>query len=260
MIRSITGQELSALQERLCLEEAYILYSNLFLRADRCIALAQTRNEEIRLVGTYLKGLPFHAFTFHAYAGTDLSAEEMIGVFKEALQLPAREAVRGVITVSEGCLSRLTIPHIQSGKTMLLMKWSDTTLLLPKSDYRFLDMSHLDAVNKLAAEVGMLSFRKEELTETPHIGLFSPSGDLMSMAGFHIYHERYVEIGNIGTSPAHRNNGWGTRITSDICRLAREKSPHVYLCVFEENRPAVAIYEKLGFVTAARYAYLECML
>ncbi|MDA5107683.1 hypothetical protein O3V59_04865 [Brevibacillus thermoruber] len=65
MIRSITGQELSALQERLCLEEVYILYSNLFVRADRCIALAQTHNEEICLVGTYLKGLPFHAFTFH---------------------------------------------------------------------------------------------------------------------------------------------------------------------------------------------------
>jgi|UPI0003F4CCE2 hypothetical protein len=72
-----------------------------------------------------------------------------------------------------------------------------------------------------------VSFRKEELTETPHIGLFSPAGDLMSMAGFHIFHERYVEIGNIGTSPAHQNRGWGTRITSDICRLAREKSPHV---------------------------------
>ncbi|TRY25615.1 GNAT family N-acetyltransferase [Brevibacillus sp. LEMMJ03] len=260
MIRSITEQERSALLERLCVEEAYILYSNLFLRADRCIALAQTRNEEICLVGTYLKGLPFHAFTFHAWAGTEHSAEEMIGAFKEALRLPTQEAVSGVITVSEECLSRLAIPHIQSRKTMLLMRWRDTTLLLPKSDYRFLDKSHLDAVNKLASEVGMISFREEELTETPHIGLFSPAGDLMSMAGFHIFHERYVEIGNIGTSPAHQNRGWGTRITSDICRLAREKSPHVYLCVFEENRPAVAVYEKLGFVTAARYAYLECTL
>jgi len=82
----------------------------------------------------------------------------------------------------------------------------------------------------------------------------------MAIGGFHMYTEEFVELGNIGTSIHHRKKGLGTQITSDVCRLGLQKSPHVYLVVFADNAAAIHLYEKLGFETVARYAFVEFSL
>lgn len=61
-----------SLKAYLPLEEAYVLYGNLFVRPHRCLTLVEMADEHRpRVIGSYLKGMPFHAFTCHLFAEED---------------------------------------------------------------------------------------------------------------------------------------------------------------------------------------------
>jgi ribosomal protein S18 acetylase RimI-like enzyme len=252
-------QEMRTAISHLRREKDYIFYTNYHFRAQRSLFLVDDRVRTNVLLGAYLKGLPFHAFTFHLCGEQAMSLEPMLRRYKHELGFPAHEKLSGVITIPEEYIDLLAIPNVKSSKTMLLMKWRNCPLLLPQGTSRMLAESDWEAVQSFIAEVGMLAFRREELAEAPHIGAFDDAGELVAMAGFHVYEDEYVEIGNIATRPGQRGRGLGSRITSDVCRLALDKSPHVYLCVFEENMPARRVYEKLGFGTVARFRFVECL-
>lgn len=247
------------LHNRLRLEEAYIMYGNLFLRSERCLTLLDVQQDELVAVGSYLKGMPFHAFTFHVFdKDMTYSIEGMLECFRVEMGVRANAGVQGVISVSDPCLAQLRITNIVSEQTMLLMKLTNTERLLLAGDSRLVyDLPEAKSLEEMASEVGMVSFRPEELIEMPHMALFSNDGEPLAMAGFHIFEDDFVEIGNIGTSPGHRNKGYGTQITSDICRFALEKTPNVYLCVFSDNPAAIQVYEKLGFATVSQYSFIR---
>jgi len=42
--------------------------------------------------------------------------------------------------------------------------------------------------------------------------------------------------------------------------LGLQKSSQVYLVVFADNLAAIQLYEKLGYDTVARYAFMEFLL
>jgi ribosomal protein S18 acetylase RimI-like enzyme len=242
------------------LEKAYILYGNLFIRPERCLTLIDDGGEEGRVVavGSYLKGMPFHAFTIHVQEKVEMyELEGMLARLRAELDMHSPvHSTLGVITVEEGFLQRLRIRHIQSQRTMLLMKLTSREQLLPPGDSRLITSNDVEAITPLTEAIGMISFRPDELLEMPHLGLFD-GPEPVALAGFHIYQDEYVEIGNIGTSPAYRGKGLATRITSDITRVGMEISENVYLCVFEDNGPAIRVYEKLGFSTVARYVFVN---
>ena len=57
------------------------------------------------------------------------------------------------------------------------------------------------------------------------------------------------DITNIGISSLHRRKGIGYKIMSSVLDFAkRENMEHITLEVRESNIPAIALYEKLGFV------------
>lgn len=249
----------NALKAYLSLEEAYILYGNLFLRPEQSLTLIETwpHDQTPRAIGSYRKGLPFHAFTCHvSEEAGEYSFTDLLDRFREVLTFPPADASQGVLTVPEKLLQRLKIPKMESHQIMLLMKLTNTRQLLPRGDSRLVTERDAAAVEQLASKIGLVSFHPEELVAMPHLALFA-DGEPIALAGCHVYTEEFVEIGNIGTAPVHRKKGLGSHITSDICRLALEKSPSVYLCVFADNQTAIHVYQKLGFTTVERYAFVR---
>ncbi|KQL45129.1 hypothetical protein AN963_27915 [Brevibacillus choshinensis] len=257
MLKSLNLYEQIQLLEQMELEKAYIFYGNLRLRADRSLTLVETGEKGWKAAGSYLQGMPFHAFTFHVMEeeGT-YSVEGMLEAFRAKLGMEDRSVRQGVITAAESCVERLEIPHEFERRTLLLMKLTNREGLVPRGESYFIEGSKGKDAEQLAATIGMLSFRAEEVNEMPHIALNSEEGDTIAMAGFHVYEEDFVEIGNVGTAAGHRKKGLGMQITSDICRIALQKSPNVYLCVFADNEAAIRVYEKLGFVTVERYTFV----
>ncbi|WP_421617116.1 GNAT family N-acetyltransferase [Brevibacillus sp. TJ4] len=246
-----------SLKTYLPLEEAYVLYGNLFVRPHRCLTLVEMADEHRpRVIGSYLKGMPFHAFTCHLFAEEDeYDFADMVERFRQELPFPPAGTAQGVVTVAEKLVRRLNIPAIESKQTMLLMKLTDTQRLLPPGGSRLVTEQEAAAAAKLAVQIGMVSFQPEELVTMPHLALYADT-EPVALAGFHVFTEEFVEIGNIGTAVAHQKKGLGSQITSDICRLALERAPAVYLCVFADNSAAIHVYRKLGFAEVERYSFV----
>jgi RimJ/RimL family protein N-acetyltransferase len=78
---------------------------------------------------------------------------------------------------------------------------------------------------------------------------------LVSVAGVHVYSERYrvAAVGNVVTHPVHRNKGYGKLVTARLCRSLQETVDHVGLNVKADNHAAMACYRQLGFEIIAPY-------
>lgn len=257
MQKTLNLCEQTELLEQMELEKAYIFYGNLRLRADRSLTLVETDEHGWKAAGSYLLGMPFHAFTFHLIEvkGT-YAVKGMLEEFRARFGEDNGTMRQGVLTAVESCVERLEIPHVLERKSMLLMKLTAPEKLLPRGESFLIEEAQGKAAQELAAAIGMISFRAEEIREWPHIALASEEGEWIAMAGFHVYEDDFVEIGNIGTAVEHRKKGLGLQITSDICRIGLQKSPNVYLFVFADNTAAICVYEKLGFTVVKRYAFV----
>ncbi|MET3290802.1 UNVERIFIED_CONTAM: ribosomal protein S18 acetylase RimI-like enzyme [Brevibacillus sp. OAP136] len=245
------------LDRELTIESDFILYSNIHVRNERCIYLVEHEGERVSLLGSYLQGVPFHAFTFRAFGDSKRSVAAILQVFKAELGFEPTQPLDGIVTVAESAMRQLELPVVKGIRQLELMKLQRTDLLLPPGRSRLLEAADLVEVNRLSREASLMTFRDEELAAMPHLGLFDDTGALVSMAGFHTFDKAFVELGNIATSAAYRKQGLGAQITSDICRVALEKTAHVYLCVFADNPAASHMYRKIGFDTVETYAFLE---
>ncbi len=80
-------------------------------------------------------------------------------------------------------------------------------------------------------------------------------GRIVSVAGVHVYSERYAvaAIGNIVTHPAYRRRGYARQVTACLCRSMLGKVEHVGLNVRANNEAAIACYTGLGFQIVAPY-------
>jgi ribosomal protein S18 acetylase RimI-like enzyme len=60
-------------------------------------------------------------------------------------------------------------------------------------------------------------------------------------------------LGNIATRPDYRGQGLGQAVTARLCQSLAETVDHIALNVRTDNRPAIALYEKLGFEIVHTY-------
>ncbi|MED2747922.1 hypothetical protein [Brevibacillus porteri] len=88
MLKLRTGHEQRQLLEQISLEDSYILYGNIFLRTDRSVVVTDSAQGEVTAIGSYLKGMPFHAFSLHVVEGEGVKNEK--GVGKRANQTACR--------------------------------------------------------------------------------------------------------------------------------------------------------------------------
>lgn len=74
--------------------------------------------------------------------------------------------------------------------------------------------------------------------------------------GLAVAQEGWLTLFEIGTHPAHRRRGFARRVVAALAAWGVEQgASRAYLQVIPENRPALALYEALGFEEAYRYWY-----
>lgn len=80
-------------------------------------------------------------------------------------------------------------------------------------------------------------------------------GRLVSVAGVHVYSERYevAALGNIVTHPDYRGNGLGKSVVARLCRSLSETVEHIGLNVKSDNEIAISMYKGLGFEIVSCY-------
>jgi predicted GNAT family acetyltransferase len=77
-------------------------------------------------------------------------------------------------------------------------------------------------------------------------------GQLVAMAGERMKLDGYTEISGVCTHPDHRGKHYADRLMREVGRgiVARGETP--FLHAFADNASAIALYERLGFVTRWR--------
>ena len=80
-------------------------------------------------------------------------------------------------------------------------------------------------------------------------------GALVCVAGVHVYSREYgvAALGNITTAPARRGRGLARLAVARLCRSLLDHVEIIGLNVKADNAPAIACYERLGFVEIAQY-------
>lgn len=88
-----------------------------------------------------------------------------------------------------------------------------------------------------------------------YVGIRGEQGELVSVAGIHVYSPEYkiAAIGNITTLPDKRGQGLGTTITAGLCKKLLKTVDMIGLNVRSDNASAIRAYEKVGFEVVATY-------
>jgi predicted GNAT family acetyltransferase len=135
----------------------------------------------------------------------------------------------------------------------------DGKQLAPESQ-EFLQLGENDVPEMLAltqlTKPGPFNRRTHELGDYFGIRI---SGKLVAMAGERLRVPGYTEISAICTHPDFLGRGYASALTTMQIVRIRSRAEIPFLHVLPGNRPAVALYERLGFKTrhARKYVILE---
>ncbi len=112
----------------------------------------------------------------------------------------------------------------------------------------------LQALYALGGEHAPDSFRPAQVAEGVFYGIFMEDG-LAAAGGTHLVARQrgVAAVGNIYTHPAYRGRGLATSITSAISTELLTDGLAVVLNVNEDNAPALAVYQKLGYRCVRRF-------
>jgi RimJ/RimL family protein N-acetyltransferase len=93
------------------------------------------------------------------------------------------------------------------------------------------------------------------MLETGHYYGVRQDGELLSVAGVHVYspYYRVAALGNITTHPRARGRGLATLATAKLCQELRRSVDQIGLNVRADNAGAIACYTKLGFTKSGAY-------
>jgi predicted GNAT family acetyltransferase len=123
-------------------------------------------------------------------------------------------------------------------------------------------MSSLDEIMGLFETAYPDNFFEPRMLETKQYCGIRRSGELISVAGVHVYstHYRVAALGNITTHPDYRGQGLGRILTAGLCKSLLNKIEHIGLNVKADNISAIKCYEKLGFEAVSSFGEFEVEL
>jgi GNAT superfamily N-acetyltransferase len=98
------------------------------------------------------------------------------------------------------------------------------------------------------------------MLETGYYYAIKRAGSIVSVAGVHVYSQRYnaAALGNITTHPDFRGQGLSKVVSAKLCQSLLQTVTHIGLNVKADNRSALTAYQALGFEIIAEYE--ECTL
>lgn len=107
------------------------------------------------------------------------------------------------------------------------------------------------AMLELTALVYPMYFRPRTQELGPYIGI-EQEGMLAAMAGERMAMDDHVEISAVCTHPRFLGRGYAAALLGLLVNDIRARGLNPFLHVSDQNARAVALYERLGFVTHAR--------
>ena len=118
------------------------------------------------------------------------------------------------------------------------------------------ERAHLPAIAALEKETFVHPWSEESLellcTDTA-IGFVLMDGTRAAAYGGMMCVAGEGQITNIATSPDYRRQGLGAKVLAALAEVARERGFYeISLEVRESNLPAIALYEKFGFVAVGK--------
>lgn len=91
-------------------------------------------------------------------------------------------------------------------------------------------------------------FLRSTIAMGTYLGLRDASGALVAMAGERMRPPGWTEISAVCTDPAHRGRGLATRLVRAVGAVIRARGEVPFLHTAQSNTPAIAVYERMGFV------------
>ncbi len=133
-----------------------------------------------------------------------------------------------------------------------------TAQLLTSTGARRLRADDGPAVSALFAEIGRGEDRDYAAWIDPGItyGVFDEER-LVAVGGTHIRSKDLCLLGGIYTAKDHRMRGYAAQVTSAVTKEALREAPIVSLLVVSTNRPAIRLYEKLGYRKVAEWTWMD---
>jgi ribosomal protein S18 acetylase RimI-like enzyme len=191
-------------------------------------------------------GLPFAAIAFHSQGGSTRHCDnpERIANLTRRLIAP-RETFYCLVADDELALLQDAYCVLETHPEQQMLFRGDPSSL-DAGDATRLTTSDLPAMKALAQREGMMAFERDPLARGPWYGV-RRNGQLVAQGGTHLLLSRAAEIGNIVTTRAHRREGLASQIVAALLEELRAGSRLVFLQVFEDNEPALAFYEHMGF-------------
>ncbi len=107
---------------------------------------------------------------------------------------------------------------------------------------------HLEDVIELYGHASRTYFTPDRMQREIYFGIYVGS-TLVSAAGTHVRSARagLAAVGNVLTKIGYRDRGMATSVTSAVTQAALEEHRDVVLNVRQDNAPAIAVYERLGY-------------
>lgn len=118
-----------------------------------------------------------------------------------------------------------------------------------------LDISHEDVLKKLYQTAYPQSYFTPRMLEAnKYLGYFD-NDKLVGVSGVHVDSSEYsiAVLGNIAIHPEYRNRGLATVLTTSLVEELVNEGKLVCLNVRSDNKEAIAVYTKLGFVKVFEY-------